>query len=75
MDFITELLVSSDACYPHSRHIWVVTNRLTKEKDFVPCQKMTASCLARVFIQFVLRTHGFPSFIVPDRGTQFISDF
>ena len=43
MDFIPELPVSSDACYLRSQHIWVVTDRLTKEKYFVPCQDMRAS--------------------------------
>ena len=75
IDFITELPVSLDACYPHSRYIWVVTDRLTKERHFVPCQDMIASHLARMFIQFVHRTHGLPSFIVSDRGIQFTSDF
>ena len=50
LDFITELSVSSDDCYPHSRHIWVVTDKLTKKKHFVSCQDMTASHLARMFI-------------------------
>ena len=75
MDFITELPVFSDACYPRSQHIWVVTDRLTKERHFVPCQDMTASHLARMFIQFVLQTHGLPLSIVSDRGTQFTSNF
>ena len=75
MDFITELPVSSDACYPRSRHIWVVTNRLTKERHFVPCQDMTASHLAKMFIQFILQTHGLPSSIFSDHGTQFTSNF
>ena len=75
MDFITKLPVSSNTCYSRSRHIWVVTDRLTKERHFVPCQDMTASHLARMFIQFVLRTHGLLSFIVSDRGTQFTSNF
>ena len=75
MNFITELPVSSDACYPCSRHIWVVTDRLTKERHFVPCQDMTASYLATMFIQFVIWTHGLPLSIVSDCGTQFISNF
>ena len=49
MNFIIELLISSDACYPHSRHIWVVTNRFTQKKHSVPCQDMTAFHLARMF--------------------------
>ena len=36
---------------------------------------MTASHLARIFIQFVLWTHGFTLFIVSDCGTQFTSHF
>ena len=75
MDLITEPPVSSNDCYPRSCHIWVVTDKLTKEKHFVPCQDMTAFHLARTFIQFILQTHGFPSSIVSDRGTQFTSNF
>ena len=73
MNFIIELPVSSDACYPRSWHIWVVTDRLTKERHFVPCQDMTASHQAKMFIQCVLRAHGLPLSIVSDRGTQFTS--
>ena len=73
MDFITKLPVFTDTCYPHSRHIWVITNRLTKERHFVPCQDMTASHLARMFAQYVIWTHGLPFSIVSDRGTQFTS--
>ena len=36
---------------------------------------MTAPQLAKMFIQFVLRTHGLPSSIVSDHGTQFTSNF
>ena len=36
---------------------------------------MTASHLARMFIQFVLRTHGLLLVIVSDRGIQFTSNF
>ena len=75
MDFITELPISSDTCYPRSWYIWVVTDRLIKERHFVPCQDLTASHLAKMFIQFVLRTYRFPLSIVSDRGTQFTSDF
>ena len=75
MDFITELPVSTDACYPCSRNIWVITDRLTKERHFVPCQDMTASHLARMFTQYIIRTHGLPSSTISDRGTQFTSKF
>ena len=56
MDFIIELPVSTDACYPHSHHIRVITDCLTKKRHFVPCQDMTASHLARMFTQFVFQT-------------------
>ena len=75
MNFITKLPVSSEACYLRSWHIWVVTDRLTKERHFVLYQDMTASHLPRIFIQFVLWTHGLPSSIVSDRGTQFTNNF
>ena len=75
IDFITKLPVSTDACYSCSHHIWVITNCLTKERHFVPCQDMTASYLARMFTQFVIQTHGLPSSIVSNRGTQFTSEF
>ena len=75
MDFITELPVSTDACYQRSHHIWVITDRLTKESHFVPCQDMTASNLATMFTQFVIWTHGLPSSIESDCGTQFTSKF
>ena len=50
VDLITKLPVFSDTCYYYSRHIWVITNRLAKEQHFVPCQDLTATHLARMFI-------------------------
>ena len=75
MDFITELPVSTNTCYPRSCHIWVIIDCLTKERHFVPCQDMTASHLARMFTQYVIWTHGLLSSIVSDRSTQFTSVF
>ena len=75
MNFITELPVFSDACYPCSRHVRVVTDRLTNEKHFVLYHDMTASHLARMFILFVFWTYGLPLSIVSDHGTQYTSDF
>ena len=75
LDFITELPVSTNACYPCSCHIWVITDCLTKERHFVPCQDMMTSHLAQMFTQYVIQTHGLPSSIVSDRGTQFTSKF
>ena len=35
MDFITDLPKSRDACFPGAKHIWVITDCLTKEHHFV----------------------------------------
>ena len=48
-----------DPYYPCSRHIWVITNHLTKERHFVPCQDMTASHLARMFSNLLSLLMGF----------------
>ena len=69
MDFITKLPVSTDPCYPCSRHIWVITDCLIKERHFIPCQDMMAGHLARMFTQYVIRTHWLPSSIVSDCDT------
>ena len=73
MDFITNLPKSRDACFPGAKHIWVITDHLTKEHHFVPCAKMTTSHLVRMFIQFVVHTHGLPRSIISDREGQFVS--
>ena len=52
-----------------------ITDCLTKEHHFVPCAEMTTSHLVRMFIQFVVCTHGLPRSIVSDRGGQFVSLF
>ena len=75
MDFITDLPKSRDACFPGAKHIWVITDCLTKEHHFVPCAEITTSHLVRMFIQFVVCTHGLPRSIVSDRGGQFVSLF
>ena len=75
MDFITDLPKSRDACFPGAKHIWVITDCLTKEHHFVLCTEMTTSHLVWMFIQFVVCTHGLPRSIVSDRGGQFVSLF
>ena len=75
MDFITDLPKSRDACFSGSKHIWVITDHLTKERHFVPCAEMTTLHLVWMFIQFVVHTHGLPRSIVSDRGGQFVSSF
>lgn len=71
MDFITQLPESEgyDA-------ILVVVDRLTKMKHVMACHgTCDAEEVARRFVRHVWRLHGLPTTIVPDRGTQFVSDF
>jgi transposase InsO family protein len=71
MDFVTGLPWSEgyDA-------IWVVIDRLTKMRHFVPCRTTTtAHDLADLFLNNIWRLHGLPDDIISDRGTQFASDF
>src|SRR5207302_5145348 len=71
MDFVTGLPWSNwcDA-------IWVVVDRLTKMRHFVPCRTTTsAEDLAELFLTNIWRLHGLPDGIVSDRGPQFASSF
>ena len=54
--------------------IWVIVDRLTKIAHFVPVKTRTdADKLAGLYVEHILRLHGAPSSIVPDRGPQFVS--
>ena len=56
--------------------IWVVADRLTKQRHLVPCRgDVDAKDLADLFLQWVFRLHGLPETITSDRGTQFASHF
>ena len=71
MDFVTGLPMSQgyDA-------IWVVVDRLTKTRHFVPCHSaVNATGLADLFVQHIFRLHGSPNSIVSDRGPQFTATF
>ena len=74
MDFVTEL-PESKGIFPGATSIWVITDRLTKERHLAPCHSMKTEHLVRMFIHFVVRTHGLPESIVSDRGPQFVSEF
>src|SRR5258708_1527227 len=71
MDFITDLPLS------HSfDSILVVVDRLSKQAHFVPTHKsLNTPGLAQLFITNVFKLHGFPSSIVSDRGSMFVSEF
>jgi len=71
MDFVTGLPRSKD----HDA-IWVVVDRLTKQRHLVPYStSVDARDLANLFLQHVFRLHGLPLTITSDRGPQFASAF
>ena len=72
MDFIVKLPESQG----HDA-IFVVVDRLTKYKHFIPCkEKHTgAEHVAHMYIDRVWKHHGLPERIVSDRGSQFVGNF
>ena len=51
-------------------------DRLTKAAHFIPVKvTYNAENLARLYISEIVRLHGVPLSIIPDRGTQFTSMF
>jgi len=71
MDFVTGLPRSKD----HDA-IWVVVDRLTKQRHLVPCSTtVDARDLADLFLLNVFQLHGLPRTITSDRGPQFASAF
>ena len=56
--------------------IWVVEDRLTKQRHLVPCTStVDAKDLADLFIQWVFPLHGLPETLTSHRGPQFASQF
>ena len=69
MDFITGLPLSRGYSA-----ILVVVDRLTKSAHFGPLpSNFTAHKTAELFVEIVVKIHGFPSFIILDRDTVFLS--
>jgi hypothetical protein len=72
MDFIVGLPKTQKG----NDSIWVIVDRLTKVAHFVPVKvRHSAKKLADLYIEHILRLHGAPSSIMPDRGSQFMSKF
>jgi hypothetical protein len=71
MDFMTGLPISDG----HDT-IWVVIDRLTKMRHFIPCSTtVDTKELANLFVTNIFRLHGLPDSIISDRGPQFASRF
>ena len=75
MNFITNLPELQDTCFPGAKHIWVITDHLTKEHHLVLYAEITSSHLVWMFIQFVVHTHDLSRSIVSDQASQFVSSF
>jgi hypothetical protein len=71
MDFVTGL----PECEGYDA-IWVVVDRLSKMRHFVPCKTtVDARGLVEMFLKEVVRLHGLPRTIISDRGPQFAAVF
>lgn len=71
MDFITHLPLSRGYSV-----VMVVVDRLTKAAHFgALASGFTAGKVAKLFIDVVIKLHGFPSTIVSDRDPIFVSQF
>ena len=72
MDLITGLPITTEGYDA----LVVVVDRLTKMTHFFPCNTtVTATQLARLFLDNIFRLHGIPSSIVSDRDRKFTCAF
>ena len=71
MDLITSLPISDGY-----NAIFVVVDRFSKMSHFIPTHNTAdAPQLARLFIDNIVKLHGFPKSIISDRDTRFVSVF
>jgi hypothetical protein len=72
MDFIVGLPNTSW----HHDSIWVIVDRLTKTTHFLPVHTThREEKYAEIYIDQIVRLHGIPRTIMPDRGAPFIARF
>jgi hypothetical protein len=72
MDFVVGLPLSQRG---HDA-IWVIVDRLTKVAHFIPVREdYRVPKLVDLYIAHILRLHRVPCCIVPDRGSQFTTQF
>ena len=56
--------------------VWVIINRLTKSAHFLPVRfDYSMDRLAELYVSEIVRLHGIPLLIVPDRNLRFTSRF
>jgi hypothetical protein len=71
MDFVGPFPLSNNFDY-----VWVILDRFTSLVHLVPTTTtVTASKLATLFIEHIVRLHGLPDSIVSDRDTKFTAEF
>ena len=71
MDLITQLPLSNTY-----NAIFVIVDRFSKMAHFIPTHTTAdAKTLAHLFIDNIIRLHGFPRSIVSDRDSRFLSNF
>uniref|UniRef100_A0A0G4FTE2 Integrase catalytic domain-containing protein n=1 Tax=Chromera velia CCMP2878 TaxID=1169474 RepID=A0A0G4FTE2_9ALVE len=56
------------------KYILVVTDHYTKWAHVFPLVEMSATTIARLLLDFVFLDHGFPRFLLSDRGTNFCAE-
>ena len=71
MDFIKKLSFSSEFDI-----ILVIVDQLTKQAIFIPAHDtITFTDLVYLFILYMFSKHGISSYIISDRGSEFVSNF
>lgn len=72
MDFVTGLPNTAKG----NDAIWVIVDRLTKSAHFIPIKiSILLEKLAEIYISIIMKLHGIPSSIIPDRDLRFVSRF